>query len=286
MLILFLFFLAPASPIIHADETSVQVLKEAGKAPESKSYMWVACRREHGRQIVLYHYAQSRSGDVPEELFAGFKGYFQVDGYDGYNRVCGPGGATRVGCWAHVRRKFMDALKSLPKGAKDAKAEEALRFIKELYRIEAESKDLCAEDLRSARQRQSKQVIERLRSWLDQALVDVVPRSLTGSALAYLNNEWQHLLHFLDDARLRLDNNTAENAIRPFVVGRKNWLFCDTPAGAEASATIYSVIITAKANGIDPYLYLKHVLEDLPSAETLEQVEALLPWRYRATELN
>lgn len=274
------------SAVINADETPVQVLKEKDKPPDSKSYMWVACRKEKGSQIVLYHYAPSRSGAVPAELFAGYKGYLHIDGYDGYNKVCGEGKATRVGCWAHVRRKFMDALKSLPKGVKDAYAEAGLGFIKELYRIEAESKDLGLEELLAVRQLTSQPVIETIRAWLDEALVAVVPKSLTGVALNYLHNEWRYLTHFLGEPRLRLDNNTAENAVRPFVIGRKNWLFCDTAAGAEASAAIYSVIVTAKANGVDPYLYLRHVLTELPKAETLEQIEDLLPWRYRATLLN
>jgi transposase len=204
------------------------------------------------------------------------------------------GGVVHVGCWAHARRKFDEALqvqgKNQKKGAKrskkHSKAEQGLRFIGKLYRIERETAAMSADERHRSRHERSRPIVDQLRTWLDASVGPVPPQSLTGKALSYLDKQWPKLVRYLEDGRLRIDTNLVENAIRPFVVGRKNWLFADTVRGAEASANLYSVIETAKVNGIEPYAYLRHVFAELPKATTLEDIEALLPDRVDREQLG
>ncbi len=185
-------------------------------------------------------------------------------------------------CWAHARRKFDEAIKARAKGkqAKTGKAYKGLSLINKLYQLERQLKDLMPEARQTQRLENSAPIIAELQQWLEKSLPQVPPQSLTGKALNYLNNQWPKLIRYLDDGRIPMDNNPAENAIRPFVMGRKNWLFSNSQAGAKSSAAIYSVIQTAKANGLEPFAYLKHVLTELPKAETVEQIEALLPEQF------
>jgi transposase len=261
---------------VHADETRVQVLNEAGKLAESLSYMWVRGRRYPGAPpIVLFEYDSTRSGEVAKRLFEGYRGYLQADGYLGYNGVCRQEGVVRCGCMAHCRRKFFEAAKASGKGV--GLANEAIEIIRDLYKIEDKIRDESIGERYRVRQAESKPVLDIFRKWLDDHLAGVPPKSQLGIALHYAHTEWAYLIRYLDDGRLEIDNNMVENAIRPFAVGRKNWLFSDSVAGAKASAAIYSVLVSAKLNGHNEHTYLRHLLEKLPLAETVEDVAVLLP---------
>lgn len=264
--------------IVAMDETTVQVLKEPGRSPQSKSYLWVQRGGPPDEPLILYDYDASRSQTVPLRLLEGFQGYLQVDGYVGYEGVGSQPGIIQVGCLAHARRKFDEALKAQGKN-KTGHAWRGLKFIQKLYRIERQLKEATPEARYHARHEQAKPIMEKMRAWLEEVLPQVPPMTLTGKALNYLHNQWPKLIRYLDDGRLRIDNNLVENAIRPFVVGRKNFLFCDTVKGATASANLYSLIETAKANGLAPYEYLRRILTELPNAEAVEDIEALLPFR-------
>jgi len=270
--------------LIHMDETVVQVLKEKGKAATSNSYMWVQTGGPPDKPVVLYDYDRSRSASVPTALLEGFKGYLMTDGYDGYNAVARIDGIERLACWAHVRRRFVEATRVQPKG-KRGRADEAVSLIGKLYGVERQYKDAAPEVRHLARQQSSVPVLAALHAWMLQHTPLVTPKSALGTALAYMGNLWAQLERYTERGDLPIDNNRCENAIRPFVIGRKAWLFSDTPAGAHASAVIYSLVQTAKANGLEPYTWLRQVLRDLPAAKTVEDVEALLPWNLRLTDL-
>jgi len=263
--------------ILQMDETTVQVLNEAGKTAQSKSYLWLQRGGPPDQPVVLYDYDPGRGAGVPKRLLAGFTGYLQTDGYDGYNAVVAVNGLTHVGCMAHARRKFSEAVKAQGKNKKRGKAHRGLALIQKLYRVEKQARRLTSDERYTCRQQQARPVLDDLRSWLDDTLPLVPPTSATGKALNYLHREWDKLTHYLDDGRLEIDNNGAENAIRPFVVGRKNWLFSASVKGVKASANLYSLIETAKANGLEPYAYLRYLFTELPQAETVEAIEALLP---------
>ncbi len=265
-------------PVLQCDETTVQVLNEPGKDPESKSYMWVRVGGPPTQLIRLYHYADSRRGEVAEQLLMGYQGYVQTDDYAGYNGACTKPGITQLGCWAHARRKFVEAQKAAGKQSKTGKADMAVNMIAKLYAIEKEAKPLSPEDRYTLRQGKAVPQLEKIRAWLDKTLHSTLPKGLLGKALGYLDKNWEKLTVYTQDGRLNIDNNRAENAIRPFVVGRKNWLFSATVSGAKASANLYGLIETAKANGLEPYQYLRRVFELLPRAESAEDVEQLLPW--------
>jgi transposase len=270
--------------LIHMDETVVQVLKEKDRAPTSNSYMWVQTGGPPDKPVVLYDYDPSRSAAVPTRLLEGFKGYLMTDGYDGYNAVARSNGIERLACWAHVRRRFVEAVRVQPKGQR-GRADEAVSLIGKLYRIEREYKDATPENRHLVRQSASVAVLAELHAWMLKQAPLVTPRSALGTALAYMGNLWPQLTRYTERGDLPIDNNRCENAIRPFVIGRKAWLFSDTPAGAHASAVIYSLVQTAKANGLEPYTWLRRVLRDLPAANTVEAVEALLPWNLRLADL-
>jgi len=263
--------------IIQMDETTVQVLKEPDKQAESKSYIWLQRGGPLEKPVVLYDYDPGRSAEVPKRLLGDFKGYLQADAYPGYNAVVAANGLTRVGCMAHARRKFTDAVKAQGKNKKPGEAHRGLSLIRKLYRIERQARKLKPPERYARRQKHALPVILEMRTWLDKALPQTVPSSATGMALNYLHNEWGRLIRYLDDGRLEIDNNLAENAIRPFVLGRKNWLFSTSVKGVKASANLYSLIECAKLNGLEPYAYLRHVFTELPKAGSVEAIEALLP---------
>ncbi|MEM6483477.1 MAG: IS66 family transposase [Pseudomonadota bacterium] len=269
------------SDTICMDETRLQVLKEPNKRAQSQSYLWVQRGGPPDNPIVLYDYDPSRSQRVPLRLLEGFGGYLQTDGYEAYARVCSEYSLTAVGCWAHARRKFDEAIKAQgllsAEKQKDALGTIAMAKIQQLYRIEREIKSLSHEERHEIRQRRSVPLLNEFRQWLDEHLPIVPPRSALGKAMQYAHKQWDKLTAYTQDGRLKIDNNLTENAIRPFVIGRKNWLFCDSVAGANASANLYSLIETAKANKIEPYAYLRTVFTELPQATTVEQIEALLP---------
>ncbi len=279
---------------VQADETPFQVLKEPGKSPQSQSYLWVLRGGVREHPLLYYAYDPSRSAEVPKRLLRGFQGFLQTDGYEGYTALGAEPGIVHVGCWAHTRRKFDEALRGQGKSkktgakrtAKESRARQALSQIQALYRIERGLKDASPEERHAARQLRSKPLIEKLRSWLDASIDSVPPQSLTGKALHYMDRQWPKLVRVLEDGRIPLDTNLVENAIRPFVVGRKNWLFADTVAGARASANLYGLIETAKANGIEPGRYLAHLFEVLPSVTSTDQLDALLPQNLDREALN
>lgn len=258
--------------IRQMDETVVQVMSETGRSARANSYMWLQRGGAPTQPVLLFDYDPSRSQAVPHRLLADYQGWLVTDGYDGYNHL--PDGIIRVGCWAHARRKFDEAIKAQGKGmGKTGRAHKGLAFIQSLYRIErtAKEKQLSPEERYQLRQDKANPILAELKTWLDDALPKVPPKSAIGKALRYL-------IRYQDDGRLPIDNNASERAIRPFVIGRKNGLFSATPKGAHASAKLYSLIETAKANGHEPYAYLRHVFEALPTATTLESLERLLPW--------
>ena len=264
--------------IIHCDETPVQVLKEDGKKPQTKSYMWLYRSGNDGKNpIVLYDYQPSRNGDNAVNYLKDFKGYVHSDGYSGYNKLSG---ITRVGCWAHLRRKFFEAIPS--KKASDApptSAEIGCQYCDKLFAIEDSLKDLSPEERFCKRLELEKPVLDAFWCWLDS--VNALKGSALGKAVTYAQNQKPYMENYLLDGRCSLSNNAAENAIRPFTVGRKNWLFADTPKGASASAAVYSIVETAKANGLNVYAYLQHLLLYMPGSDWHnhpEELDDLMPW--------
>ncbi|WP_280563512.1 MULTISPECIES: IS66 family transposase [unclassified Chromohalobacter] len=270
------------APLIHMDETTLQVNQEADRAANSTSYMWLQRGGPPGQQIVLFDYDASRAGRVPVRLLGDYAGRLITDGYEGYAEVVRRNGIPHAGCWAHARRKFVEAQKAQPKG-KTGKADWAINQIRKLYAVEKQAQGMTPEARQALRDHKSRPLIQQLRTWLDKSVNQVLPKSALGKALHYLDGQWGRLTRFLDDGLIPLDNNPAENAIRPFVVGRKNWLFSHTPRGAHASAAIYSLIETAKVNGLSPYEYLQFVFDTLPTLAEDDDLDALMPWHWKET---
>lgn len=281
-----------AGGLVQCDETPFQVLKEPGKAATSLSYLWVQRSLVRDAPVVLYDYDPSRSGRVPARLFEGFTGVLQTDGYEGYTAVGQAPGVLHAGCFAHARRKLDEALKGMrgqerkATSRKESIALQGLAWIQKLYAIEKTTKDATPEVRQQIRDERAQPILASLRSWLDASLPRVAPQTLTGKALTYLDRQWPKLARVIADARVPLDTNLVENAIRPFVLGRKNWLFADTVRGAQASANLYSLVETAKANGLEPFAYLRLVFTELPRAATLPDFEALLPRNLDRTRLQ
>jgi transposase len=275
-----------SGPYLHCDETRIQVLKEPDKPAESQSYMWVQVGGLPNRRVILYDYRDTRSGRVPVELLADYQGYLMVDGYEGYAAVGRQDGVRLLACWVHARRKFVEARQAQPKSSKTAtRADQVIQQIAKLYKVERDGQALMPEARHQLRQERSLPILAELRAWLDATREQVLPSGKLGEAIAYLDKYWPRLVRYCEDGRLPIDNNPAENAIRPFVIGRKNWMFSATQKGAHASAAIYSLIETVRANGLEPYHYLRHVLKELPKAQSVEDYERLLPWNLTADTL-
>ncbi len=264
--------------VLHADETTLQVLREPGKKPQSDSYMWLyRTSGDTDKPIVLYEYQPGRGAKHPKEFLAGFKGYLHTDGYSGYHNL--PEEITVVGCWAHARRKFDEAVKSLPKGkAKGSSASQGLAYCNLLFEIEQGLADKTAEERYKERLKQAKPVLDAMLAWANTRTV--APKSALGKAFTYLKDQWPYLLNYLRDGRLELSNNRAERSIKPFVIDRKNFLFANTSGGAKGSAVMFSMIQTAIENGLDPYRYLTWLMKTANGADLMEpkSVQALLPW--------
>jgi hypothetical protein len=241
--------------------------------------MWVVRGGEPERPVVLFHYDPGRGGKVAEEIVSNFRGFFQSDGYAGYNALGEREGVSHVGCLAHVRRKFVDVVKAGSKKKAGGTAQTVLNLIAKLYRLEKQSRKqgLDFADIWRMRQESSRPILDKIKALLDARLKTTPPKSLLGRAIAYALGQWARIEVYLEDGRLSPDNNAAENAIRPFAVGRKNWLFSGSPRGARASASIYSLIETAKACGLNPHEYLLHVFERLPHTTGEDDLKALLP---------
>ena len=268
---------------LQADESRMYVLKEDGKTAQSDKWMWVTRGGPPGQPSVLFEYDPSRAGKVPVRLLDDFKGVLQADGYSGYGKVCRNNGITRIGCWDHARRKFVEATKGgKPQGkgksTNVSKADVALSHINKLYAIERKIKEFSVSERYRIRQELSVPRLKTLKTWLEANAGKVAKGTLTRTAMDYTLNQWPTLVGYCERGDLQISNVLAENAIRPFAVGRKAWLFADTSQGARASATCYSLVETAKANKLEPSVYIQHVLERIADADTLEKLEALLPW--------
>lgn len=270
------------SPVIGMDETPLQVLHEKNRSAMAKSYMWVASGFRDGKKLLFFHYHPTRSGSVALEFLNGYSGYLQTDGYSGYSQVGEAPGIVHMGCMAHIRRKFFDADK-VSGGSGDAA--EFLSMISALYHTEAllrqryEGKEFEKTAFLAERKRLQEPQLATMHEWLTVRSQSVTPSSGLGKAVSYALGQWDQVVRYLEHALLTPDNNAVENAIRPFVLGRKNWLFSNTPVGAHTSAGLYSLIETAKANGHEPYKYLCYLFDMLPKAKTLEERLSLLPYR-------
>ena len=271
---------------IQADETRIQVLKETGKTAQSDKWMWVTRGGPPDKPSVLFDYDPTRAGHVPARLLEGFSGVLQVDGYIGYGQVCRELDITRIGSWDHARRKFVEAARgAAPQKGKGKsnkgtppKADVAIGKIRKLYAIESKIENLSESEKYTVRQELALPVLQDLKAWLETNQTKVPKDSLTFKAIQYTLNQWASLVAYCDHGFVHISNALAENAIRPFAVGRRNWLFADSSRGANASATCYSLIETAKANGLEPSGYIQYVLDHIADADTLEKLEALLPW--------
>jgi transposase len=275
-------------PYIQCDETTIQVLKEPGMSPTSKKYIWVMRGGPPGKTVVTFNYDKSRAGAVVSRLLAGAQcAYLQTDGYAGYDAICAVKGIIHLGCWDHARRKFVDAVNAAPKlktkKKKTSKAQVAIGKIGALYTIERKINELdLDEDERQAyRAKHSLPKLAALHEWLIENEPKIDKDSKTYKAISYTLSQWPKLIRYCERGSLRISNILTENAIRPFAVGRKAWLFADTPAGARASTVYYTLIETAKANGIEPYEYLKFLIDNIATADTVEAYEALMPWKMK-----
>jgi transposase len=273
-----------ASDYLQADETRIQVLKEDGKKAQSDKWMWVTRGGPPGKPSVLFEYDPSRGGKVPVRLLDDFQGILQADG-----QVCRENKLTRIGCWDHARRKFVEASRAAPitgKKGQPSKADVALSYIRKLYAVEKAARDLSDVERYRVRQEKSLPLLNAFKAWLEKNRSKVMKGMLTRTAMDYTLNQWDTLIGYCERGDLKISNAGAENAIRPFALGRRAWLFADTSQGAKASATCYSLIETAKANSLEPSAYIHHVLKHIADADTLEKLETLLPWNVELPALK
>lgn len=268
--------------VLHADETVLEVLCEPGRPATTDSYMWMYRTSGDSVPIVLYDYREGRSGAYPKEFLKGFNGYLHTDGYAGYNKVAD---VTLIGCWAHARRKYDEAIASLPKNSDGAAAQaskDGLLYCNMLFDLERkmDEEGLTYDQRKERRLQVSKPILEAYFTWVETQSQSALPQGYLGKALTYSRNQKDKLMNVLLDGRLELSNNRGERAMKPFVIGRKNWLFSNTPRGAKSSAIIYSIIETAKENGLIPFNYLTYLLERLPNINLKhpEQLDKLLPY--------
>ena len=277
--------------VIHIDETRLQVLNEPNRENTQLSTMWVYGGGPPDKPVVWYQYADSRSGDVPEEfLYPKAEDppdgamYLVTDGYEGYNALSkSPGILGHGACWAHVRRRFVEATH----GRKNtAAAHQMVALISKLYQIERAARDKTPQERAAIRQKKAAPILDKIKTWLDEKVTKVLPKSPLGGAITYTLNLWPRLTTYLEDGHIEIDNNKVENAIRPFVIGRKGWLFSGSPRGAHASATLYTLVETAKANKLEPWAYLNYLFEKLPLAKSEQALMDLLPQNLKMEDLN
>ena len=271
-----------SQPLVHGDETWVQVLKEDGRDAQAKSFMWAYRSGQDSEQpVVLFDYQPGRGQEHPQAFLGDYRGLLMSDGYDAWRTL---DGATHLGCMAHARRKFTDALKARKKPG--GPPLQALKFFETLYEVERLARQTPGDGETRAdytlrlRQQHSLPVLVAFKKWLDDQAPKVLPESLTGKAISYARNQWEYLTRYVHDGLAPIDNNVLERDIRPFVTGRKSWLFSDTVAGAKASAVIYSLVLTCRACGIEPYAWLRHVLTELPQRPPDADIEDLLPFNF------
>ncbi len=272
-----------SQPLIHGDETTVQVLKEKDKAATSTSYMWAYRSGEGSAEpIVLLDYQPGRGQQYPQAFLGDYRGILVSDGYTAWRTLKG---ATHIGCMAHSRRRFVEALKARKKGG--GPPEQALKFYEQLYRIEKQARDEKPDDgerqadcIRRFRQQHSVPVLNALKAWLDKIAPKVLPESKLEDAVSYTINQWEYLTRYTEDGNMPIDNNLLERDIRIFATGRKSWLFSDTVGGAKASAVVYSLMLTCRACGVEPFEWLKYVLKELPQRPDRAIIEDLLPFNF------
>lgn len=259
---------------VSCDETHTQVLKEPGRKAETKSWMWVRCVPSGKNKIVLFDYDQHRSAEVAKKLLAEFKGFLQVDGFASYNALEDNAELVRIGCNMHGRRYFEQAVKTGAK-AGTSLAEVAMKFYKRLYDHEEEIRQLPPDERHQARQEKQLPIWNEFKAWVDVNFSKVPPKSKIGEAFRYFRSEYEYLIGYLKDGRLEMDNGFAERAIRKFAIGRNNWMFADTEAGAHASAMFYSLLVTAKMNDVKIYEAMRHLFDEIPKAKSIEDYERL-----------
>jgi transposase len=271
-----------SQPVIHGDETWVQVLKEDGRDAQAKSFMWVyRSGRDSEQPIVVFDYQPGRGQQHPQAFLGDYRGLLMSDGYDAWRTL---DGAIHLGCMAHARRKFTNALKARKKPG--GPPLQALKFFEALYEVERLARQTPGEGETRAdytlrlRQQHSLPVLAAFKTWLDDLAPKVLPESFTGKAISYAQNQWDYLIRYTSNGLAPIDNNLLERDIRPFVTGRKSWLFSDTVAGAKASAVIYSLVLTCRACGVEPYDWLRHVLAELPRRPTDDEIEDLMPFNF------
>lgn len=272
-----------SQPLIHGDETTVQVLKEKDKAATSTSYMWAyRSGKDSHEPIVLLDYQPGRGQIHPQAFLGDYRGIVMSDGYTAWRTL---EGATHIGCMAHSRRRFVDALKARKKGG--GPPQQALRFFDQLYRVERQARDEKPENgetqadcIRRFRRQHSIPVLNTLKIWLDQIAPKVLPDSKLGDAVSYARNQWDYLTRYTEDGRMPIDNNLLERDIRVFATGRKAWLFSDTVDGAKASAVVYSLMLTCRASRVEPLAWLRRVLTELPRRSVDADITDLLPFNF------
>jgi hypothetical protein len=259
---------------LHVDETTLQVLKEPGKTPESNSAMWLYRTGSDSKTpVTLYEYQPNRKGEHPKNFLDGWQGYCHADGFSGYHNLPN---IIIVGCWSHARRKFFDAFKITK--AEDSPAKIGLDYCNKLFDLERRFAEMTDSERFEARLKLSVPIAEEFFAWAET--VYTIPKTSTATAVNYLLNQREWLMNVFLDGRLELSNNRGERSIKPFVMGRKNWLFSNSVSGAKASAIAFSIIETAKENGLNPFEYMKYLLENLPSAP-LSQIDQMMPWSRR-----
>jgi transposase len=279
-----------SGPFLHCDETFFQVMDEEGRKNTTQSYMWVITGGEGTHRVVLYRYNPTREAAFISTFLSSYEGFLQTDGYDGYNAIGEKEGIIHVACWAHARRRFVEAFKA---ANKKGSAGEAIEFIGKMYSTERTLREKYfgengTRDTTAFMQERNKliePILDELKAWLDAKVLEVLPKSALGTAISYTLELWPRLIRYLDCPWLGPDNNEAERAIRPFTIGRNNWVLSGGPRGASASADLYSLIETMKLNGLDPYFSLRHILTRLPSTPP-DKLAELLPWNIDTTSFH
>ncbi len=266
------------SGLVQTDDTPVQV--RAGGRKTHRGYIWTYHSPE--RREVVYDFTMSRARDGPLRFLSGYRGYLQADAYSGYDEVFVDSSVVEVGCWAHCRRKFYEALETSPQ-----EASAVLAAIARLYRIEKEAKerDLAPDAVSDLRRERSLPILTAIREYLDLHRDVALPKSPLGKAITYALNQWDALVRYVEDGRLPIDNNGAERTLRKVAIGRKNWLFAGSPAGGERAATLYSLVESCRLAGIDPFAYLRDVLEKV-STHPMSRIAELTPRGWKAALLT
>jgi transposase len=275
-----------SGPFLQMDETTVQVHGEEGKADTSKSYIWVTRGGPPLAQVALYEYNKSRSSVYIREFVEGFSGFLQSDGYQGYDSALKDRtDITHVGCLAHARREIYDAYKA-DKRLKQSNV--VMNKIQRIYTTEKKlrEKELTSQEFLTIREKEVKPLLDDLQNWLDKKSQSLRPSSNLGKAISYTQGQWDEIVKYLECPYLTPDNNATERTVKPFVMGRKNFLFAGSTEGADAMCFYYSLIETSKLNGLNPYAYLKWIFEKAPLLSDTEDLEPLAPWNCDPEEIN